>query len=182
VISKKNYHEIGKLITLAEKLGVNAIYFQPLELVGIEERSEVLVGDLTYEVLSQELNRALEVSQHHQVQTNLKSLLQKLPLYWNKYQMEMHSQDPRICILPWFSSYITVDGDVRPCCSFSQTRADMGNILTTSMTEIWNGEPYQYFREAMREGRRPYPICENCVPQTLGDIVKSSGILPGFLK
>jgi radical SAM protein with 4Fe4S-binding SPASM domain len=182
VMFKDNYHELAEIVELANKLGVDAIYFQPLELVGIEERYASLVGDLTYEDFAREILRALDIGRTCQVKTNLAAIYKKLPMYWKKYRMEMRRQDSRICIIPWFSMYVTVDGIVRPCCSFSQTYADIGNILQNNMKEIWNSERYQRFRKAIREGKRPYAICANCVPQNLGDIVKSSGILPGFLR
>jgi len=181
VMFKDNYHDVAQIVELADRLGINAIYFQPLELVNIEERYDLLVGDLRYEDFSREIDRALDISQRSQVSTNLQAIRAKLPTYWKKYRLETRLQDKRICILPWFSTYITVDGTVRPCCSFSQTRADMGNINQQEMEDIWNGETYQQFRDLMHQGKRPYKICENCVPQTLGDIIKSSGILPGFL-
>jgi len=90
---------------LADKLGVDAVYFQPLELVGIEERQELLVGDLAYEEFAREISHGLHVSQQHQVQTNLEAIYRRLPVYWKKYQMEMRQEDTRTCILPWFSSY-----------------------------------------------------------------------------
>jgi radical SAM protein with 4Fe4S-binding SPASM domain len=183
VMSKDNYHEIANMVELAEKLGINAIYFQPLELTGIEERRDLLVGNLTYEKLLQEITRALVVSQQHHVRTNLQDIHKKLPLYWNKYQMQTHSHDPnRICIVPWFSAYITLEGMVRPCCSCSQDYTNMGNILQNDIEDIWNGEKYQHFRKAIREGKRPFAICANCVPQTLTDIIRYSRILPGFLR
>ncbi|MBD3309305.1 radical SAM protein [candidate division KSB3 bacterium] len=182
VMSKANYQEIAATIELAAKLGVDAVYFQPLELVGIEDRYELLVGDLAYEDFAEEIRRALALSREQQVSTNLARISAQLPTYWDKYQMHTHSHATRICILPWFSTYITVDGIVRPCCSFSQTPADMGNILHSDLSEIWNGKPYQQFRKAIRAGNRPYQICKNCVPQTLTDILRSSDILPGFLK
>ena len=182
VMFKDNYHDIANIVELADRLGVNAIYFQPLDLVGIEERKDLLVGDLTYEDFSKEITRAFEINQRCQVKTNLQSIQEKLPTYWKKYQIESQKKDTRICILPWFSTYITVDGIVRPCCSFSHTKADMGNIIEQDMPEIWNGKRYQGFRKAIRSGKRPYDICANCVPQTMFDIVKTSGILPGFLR
>ncbi|MCP4371861.1 MAG: radical SAM protein [Deltaproteobacteria bacterium] len=181
VMSKDNYHEIADLVSLANQLGVDAIYFQPLELVGIEERYELLVGELTYEDFLKEITRALNIAKQYSANTNLQAIRQRLPLYWKKYQMKPHHEDRRKCILPWFSAYVTVEGFVRPCCSFSQTEANMGNIFENSIQEIWNGKKYQRFRKAIREGKRPYPICANCVPQTLTDIIRSSGILPGFL-
>ncbi|GAK57007.1 radical SAM domain protein, putative [Candidatus Vecturithrix granuli] len=183
VMSKDNYHEIGQTVELAHTLGVDAIYFQPLELVGIEERYDLLVGDLRYEDFEREVAQALHLSRTLRLNTNLHRIAAMLPTYWKKYQMDTRREDGRICILPWFSAYVTVEGFIRPCCSFSQTmNADMGNIFETDMPDIWNGEKYQQFRKLIRNGKRPYPICQNCVPQTLRDIMRLSDILPGFLK
>lgn len=181
VVSRDNYAELTQTVELAEKLGVDAIYFQPLGLFGIEERHEDLVGNLTYTELSQEMVRALRISQHSPVQTNLHVFYHKLPLYWKKYQMEVNRQK-RICLLPWFSAYITQEGEMRPCCTCLQEYTTMGNLLETPLEEVWNGEKYQQFRKMIREGERPFPVCKTCVPQTFGDIVRYSKILPGFLR
>lgn len=182
VVSKDNYAELAQTVELAGKLGVDAMYFQPLGLFGIEERHEALVGDLTYEALAQEMDRALHVSQHRSVHTNLHVFSHKLSLYWKKYQLEALGQKKQICLLPWFSAYITLEGDMRPCCTCLQEYTTMGNLLETPLEEIWNGKRYQQFRKAIREGKRPFPVCETCVPQTFADIVRYSKILPGFLK
>ena len=181
VISSYSYQEIAETIELAERMEVDAIYFQPLELNGIEERQNMLVGDLSYEKLSQEILRAIEASRRHQVQTNLSDIRRKLPLYWGKYQLETQQQK-RICPLPWFSAYVTHDGMVRPCCTCFQSSTNMGNLLENDFDEIWNGEKYQWFRKEIRAGKRPFEVCKNCVPRTLTDIVRYSKILPGFLR
>jgi radical SAM protein with 4Fe4S-binding SPASM domain len=184
VIFQGNYRELSATVALAARLGVDAIYFQPLELIGIEERSKALVGELTYQNLLHEIEHTLHMSWQYRVNTNLKVLFKNLPLYWKKYMLATHHHNPRICILPWFSTYITLDGTVHPCCSCS--RADpgtiMGNIFETPIQQIWNGKKYQNFRKAIRAGKRPYEICTNCVPQTFRDIINYSKILPGFLR
>jgi hypothetical protein len=58
----------------------------------------------------------------------------------------------------------------------------MGNVFETPFHKIWHGTRYQNFRRAIRAGKRPYPVCTNCVPETTLDILKSSRILPGFLR
>ncbi len=183
VMSKDNFHEMAATIELARKLGISAIYFQPLDLTGIEERQELLVGALTYEGLLQEIISAIKVSQQNQISTNLLDIRKKLPLYWRKYQMKTRDLDAaRICILPWFSAHITLEGMMRPCCSCFQNYTNMGNILQTDVQDVWNGEKYRHFRKVIREGKRPFAICKNCIPQTLFDILRYSKILPGFLK
>ena len=181
VVSQYNAGEMAATVQLAGTLGVDAVYFQPLEMVGIEQRKDRLVGDLRYDEFSQYIEHALNTARQFQVNTNLDGLQKNLPVYWDKYQPQGGQSNNRICILPWFSAYVTVDGFVRPCCSFSQTNVNLGNILTTDMLDIWNGKSYQHFRKAIRIGKRPYPICVNCVPQRFLDIVRASGVLPGFL-
>ena len=182
VITKDNYQEISDVIRLAERLGVNAVYFQILELVGIQERQEMLVGELQAEELFGHMKQTLQRTRNSPVHTNLPIILRKATSYWKKYQGPQEQSSHEQCIMPWFSAYITVDGYVRPCCAFSQTTGDMGNLFEDPMLKIWNGERYQRFRKAIKKGKRPYAICKNCVPQTLTDIFKSSDILPGFLK
>ncbi len=183
VVYRENYHEISAVIELAAQLGVKAIYFQPLQLTGIEERQAALVGDLTIDKLSQEIAKAITVSQHHRVKTNLQDFSRKLPLYWGRYQMRSHAQNTRRkCLLPWFSAYITLEGYMRPCCACLDEETNMGNLFENSLDEIWNGKKYQQLRKAFREGKRPLKQCQTCVPQTLGDMVRYSTILPGFLK
>ncbi len=181
VISNYSYQEMAETIELAQRMEVDAIYFQPLELNGIEERQTSLVGDVTSEKLFQEILRAIETSRRHQVQTNLSDIHRKLPLYWRKYQLETQQQK-RICPLPWFSAYVTHNGMVRPCCTCFQSSTNMGNLLEQDIDELWNGEKYQWFRQEIRTGKRPFDVCKNCVPRTLTDIVRYSKILPGFLR
>ncbi len=181
VISQENIHEIPLVLKLARDIGINAIFFQFLGLSGIEERQDMLVGGLTFESYQRALTDAIAHNRAYRVVTNLRDMLRKLPLYWQKYAsnaVEHH----RICLLPWFSSYITLNGDMRPCCACLYDYTTMGNLLETPLDEVWNGKKYQEFRRAIRGGKRPFPICETCVPQNLGDMIRYSKILPGFLR
>ncbi len=182
VMLKDNYREMAETVQLAAELGVHAVYFQPLDLIGIEAHYEELVGELQYEELAREIRRGIQMSQRYPVQTNLRLLHHNLPLYWKKYRLETRQSDRRKCILPWFSTYITVDGNMHPCCSCSQPNTIMGNLFEMPFEQIWNGTRYQEFRRAIRAGQRPYKICTNCVPDTLSDILKLSRILPGFFR
>lgn len=194
VVSQHNYQEMAETVKLAEKLGVPAIYFQPLDLFGLEDRRTDLVGDLTIGVLTYEIRRALRASQHTQVQTNLQDFLRRMPDYWRKYQLQPQQQAQQemqglsykrlfsTCLLPWFSAYITVNGDMRPCCTCLQTDTSMGNVLDMSVDAVWNGERYQQLRQLFRDGKRPFPVCETCVPKTLTTLLRYATLLPGFIR
>jgi radical SAM protein with 4Fe4S-binding SPASM domain len=200
VVSQQNYREIAETIELAQKLGVQAIYFQPLDLFGLEDRHTDLVGDLSADALSYEIRRALRVehtlrkTQHTQVQTNLQDFLRRLPDYWGKYQMQLQRQRQcgvhdllrsrlfKTCLLPWFSAYITVNGDMRPCCTCWQSDTSMGNLFDMPVEAVWNGERYQQLRQIFREGNRPFPVCKTCVPKTLTSLLRYATLLPRFVK
>ena len=181
VISQENIDEIPRVLQLADTLGIDAIFFQFLWLLGIEERRETLIGGLTFERYQHALKDAIAASRACRVTTNLRDMQRKLPLYWQKYQstsVEHH----RICLLPWFSAYITQEGDMRPCCTCLHDYTTMGNLLESPLNEVWNGQKYQEFRRAIKAGKRPFPICETCVPQNVGDMLRYSRILPGFMR
>jgi radical SAM protein with 4Fe4S-binding SPASM domain len=63
--------------------------------------------------------------------------------YWNRDQ-DIKS----LCNQPLTTAMILQNGDVMPCCvlenKYSQT---MGNIMQSSLEDIWNGEKYKLFRE-----------------------------------
>jgi MoaA/NifB/PqqE/SkfB family radical SAM enzyme len=181
VVSRDNYTELAQTVELAEQLRIDAIYFQPLGLYGNEEMQEELVGDMTRTLLEQEIHRALEVDARTHVSTNLRTFLKQLPLHWNRYQLQAQ-QHARMCLLPWFSAYVTLEGSMRPCCTCLHEYTNMGNLLDSPLDEVWNGGKFQQFRKAIRGGARPFPVCETCIPQTLTDIANYSKILPGFLK
>lgn len=183
VVQKENFKEMTEVVEIAHNIGVEAIYFQPLEMIDIVERKDSIVGDMSKEELLSEFKRAYNAANAYDVPTNLKSLIDDIDTFWKKYVEVGVQNERRICALPWLSTYITVDGDVLPCCSFSTTpEGAMGNIFREDFMDIWNKEKYRKFRKAIREGKRPYRICQNCVPKTLWDMVKYSRISPGFLK
>lgn len=182
VIQQANYREIAGVVKLASDLGVDAINFQILEITGIEDRADELVGNMSYDDLMKSLEEGQLLSKELSVLTNLEQVIRKMPDYWKKYSSNVGT--PEKCILPWFSTYIDVDGNLKPCCTFGLTftEADMGNLLTDGIEEAWNGEKYKKFRDSIKDGTVPYVVCKRCHPQTAKDIIEMSKILPGFLK
>ncbi|MBE9536065.1 MAG: radical SAM protein [Proteobacteria bacterium] len=181
VIQNSNYKEIAGVVRLAHNKGVDAVNFQILELGGVEERREDLIGGMTLDSLRNSLNEGRVVAEELGVRSNLKQTIRKLPEYWEKYTKRRGC--PRLCILPWFSTYVDIDGNMRPCCSFGLTftEVNMGNILTDGIEGSWNSERYRQFRKSIKDGTVPFLICKTCIPQTPRDIIEMAKILPGFL-
>lgn len=185
---KDNYRELTPLIRLAKDLEVDAIYFQALELTDFEEHTDELMGDLKGEDLKNQINTALEEAKALNVSTNLDDIAKDFEDYWRKYQWgkdKEHAQmltTKQICLLPWFAIYITVDGEVKPCCRFSREAISFGNLFEKPFDEIWNGARFRKFRQSIKSGRLDYNVCRDCVIKDFGNILKLRNILPGILK
>ncbi|MBK8254113.1 MAG: radical SAM protein [Polyangiaceae bacterium] len=72
-------------------------------------------------------------------------------------------RDPEvICVTPWTTMEIVdPDGRVRQCCS-TWTKGDRGNAQKALLSEVWNGEGYQFARRVMAQktvGDLCEPIC-----------------------
>jgi Fe-coproporphyrin III synthase len=62
-----------------------------------------------------------------------------------------------ICNAPWVSSVVEVDGSVRPCF-FHQS---IGNVNSSTLEEVINGEAAQAFRHSLNVSENP--TCQRCV-------------------
>jgi MoaA/NifB/PqqE/SkfB family radical SAM enzyme len=68
-----------------------------------------------------------------------------------------------------FNLYLTWDGQVRACaCRFAEAENEdgkddlyLGNIMESSLTEIWLGSEIKRLRSSFREGNLPL-VCRNC--------------------
>ena len=71
-----------------------------------------------------------------------------------------------LCRRPWTVMYITANGRALPCCiaPFSQRGYEhytLGDATQDTLRDIWNGVPYQDFREALLSDHPP-AACANC--------------------
>jgi radical SAM protein with 4Fe4S-binding SPASM domain len=166
---KENIAELPDLVRLAARLGIGEVYLQRLvfydkgHTIGLarEEQSlydltDTYAEDITAECerLSQELGVRLEASGA----TNPRNSLtqdQTDPAPW------------RACQRPWTVTYVTVNGNILPCCIAPFATGDyqsiiLGNLFARSFSEIWNGERYQEFRSGLQSLQVPSDACAKC--------------------
>lgn len=184
VLQHDNIQEIPDLVDVAAGLGANSVYYQPLETLLISERKGELTEGITIELLSEKLREARDKAKAAGIGSNAGVLLGSLPSYFRKYEEGVPESPPtRVCLLPWFSCYITVEGDVRPCCSFGEGESlVMGNVFEEDFDAIWNNEKYRRFRQDSVDRKLSYTVCRNCTPNRLRDFLSLTSVLPGFLK
>lgn len=173
-VQSGNVGELVDIVELASRLEVSTVYFQHLEFTGMEDSKPALVGDLDFATLSKNLNAASRTARSRNVRTNLAVWLRDLDAYVDRMRPGGDCRpNRRTCFFPWFSTYVQVNGDVKPCPHFMFTPAEgcMGNVLREPFESIWRGPAYRELRRALRARRRPYAPCESCVPERLSSLV-----------
>ena len=68
----------------------------------------------------------------------------------------------RGCLRMWTTAVITTDGDVVPCCYDKNASHVMGNISNQSFSDIWLGQGYRSFRDAVMKDHSMVDICRQC--------------------
>lgn len=66
------------------------------------------------------------------------------------------------CPWLWYSLVVQVNGDVVPCCRDPRGEFVVGNLLTQSLDEIWNGKPLVEFRRRVLSDQASVSICRLC--------------------
>lgn len=72
-------------------------------------------------------------------------------------------KDRQVCPEPFFFLCVDPRGEVMPCWMDWSNAAVVGNLMDTSLFDIWNGKPLQEFRLQHLAGKRKsIPVCSNC--------------------
>ena len=67
------------------------------------------------------------------------------------------------CAMLWQSTHILYNGDVSACCRDYNGELIVGNIFNQSITEIWNGDIYNKYRNMhLRKDVAKIPSCRDC--------------------
>jgi radical SAM protein with 4Fe4S-binding SPASM domain len=75
----------------------------------------------------------------------------------------------RQCLLPWESPFVDKDGRVFPCCrASSEPSALLGELRHQTLREVWRGDPYETFRNALLDGNPMPEACRGCNAAPLG--------------
>jgi MoaA/NifB/PqqE/SkfB family radical SAM enzyme len=163
LIQDRNYEEIPAFIRFAYRLGADAAIFLSLDLYGIESRGPSLLESLQLDKLLRLLNRARIVASRMGLPTNIDLLLGSTMVLRHRYGRVPLPGSAR-CLRPWLSTYVTVDGCIRPCSRYAYDReATLGRVEEGSgFMETWNGPAYGRLRRELRQGCPSLLACKEC--------------------
>jgi len=162
---KETIGQLPDFVRLAHDLGVGEVYLQRLvyfpdgqglarDRSALFEQTDAAEAEAirAAEALAHSLGVAFNASGAGEPEASLKKKGAGRP--WS------------LCRRPWTLMYVTAHGRMLPCCiaPFSMRGYDsftLGDATQQSLREIWNGERYRKFREALVSDKPP-PSCANC--------------------
>jgi radical SAM protein with 4Fe4S-binding SPASM domain len=69
----------------------------------------------------------------------------------------------RICLAPWTTMSVLVDGRVVPCCEDYDGKYVLGDLNKDSLSSIWNGKEMSRLRKALLKRRKgDIELCKDC--------------------
>lgn len=160
---RDNIEEIPGLVPLATRVGARAIHLQRLVYngLGLATAEQSLYGRLqAREAALLEATRAaahaagVEFSASGATEPEVSLTPDDAARPWSA------------CRRPWTLVYVTVHGNVLPCCIAPWITEDyhgivLGNLFERRLTDIWWGERYVGFRQAIQTDEPPEP-CRGC--------------------
>lgn len=162
LLLERNLHEAVPFVREARQAGADGIVFLPVDLLGIEERTADLVGALRGEDVARTVREAGRAAEAEGVRSNAELLLDPPFLLAHRYGGGPLPGGKR-CLRPWFSTFVTVDGEVRPCSRYAyEPQAGLGSLRASSFSSIWNGAPYRAVRRGLAAGRLVHEPCGRC--------------------
>ena len=151
VVSHMNYSEMEDVAKLASELRVDELGFVEVENWYIPSQKEFAA--------SSEFIRAAR-EKHEEIELKVSEIRKK----YKNLEIVFLSSAKRKRTCPWsfYSTFITVDGYLTPCCiKMDKDAFYFDNIFDKSFMEVWNSEKMKQFREANIKDL-PNPVCDLC--------------------
>ncbi len=164
---QENVRELPQVAQFAAEAGIAELYVQRLVYFGeglaVEDQS--LFGRQTSEE-RESLALTAQICRQHGISLATSGGGQVGAEGTPEAQTALDEEQPwQACTRPWRLMYVQANGDVSPCCFAPFTGEDggpiLGNVFQESIEQVWQGQPYQQFRQAFLS-RKPPQCCEGC--------------------
>jgi MoaA/NifB/PqqE/SkfB family radical SAM enzyme len=168
-VQKANHRHLRQTVDAARALGVDSISFLAADLTSEafnrpliwpgEKQSEIGLNLKEVSALEEEIEQLIvqcEAAIDHKYIAESASKLRRIARRFREHLGQLTPQAP-VCNAPWVSAVVEVDGSVRPCF-FHRT---IGNITSSTLEEVINGEAAQEFRQSL--DMENDATCRRCV-------------------
>jgi len=134
LVFRHNQNQVKPIKKLGKTLGVNRVHIKSAQIYNFNEKTATIPTKAKYS------RYVLNSQNQSQLKSKLKNSCRRL----------------------WFSSVITTDGDILPCCFDKHADHPMGNITQQLFSAIWKNNLYNNFRKKVLTNRGGIGICRNC--------------------
>jgi radical SAM protein with 4Fe4S-binding SPASM domain len=134
LVVKPNEHQIPEVYALAQSLGVDGVQLKTAQIYDYKQGSPLIPTIDKYS------RYALQNDGTYKIKNALDNS----------------------CWRMWQSCVITWDGKVVPCCFDKDAHYVLGDLQQQTFKEIWQGAPYQEFRQQLLVSRSQIEMCKNC--------------------
>jgi MoaA/NifB/PqqE/SkfB family radical SAM enzyme len=168
-VQRANHRHLRETVDAARGLGLDSISFLAADLTSQafnrpliwpgERQSEIGLNLEEAKALEEEIEQLIleyEAAINHKYIVESAAKLRKIGRRFREHLGQLPAVAP-ICNAPWVSAVVEVDGSVRPCF-FHRT---IGNITSSTLEEVINGEAAQKFRQSL--DMEADPTCRRCV-------------------
>lgn len=134
---KHNEHQIPEIKKLAKEIGVDELGIKTAQIYDYQTSDEFIPEN-------EKLSRYSKTDDGYKIKNKLLNQ----------------------CWRMWRGSVITWDGLVVPCCFDKDATHRFGNVSKQTFKDVWKGEQYNSFRNAILKSRKEIDICTNCTEGT----------------
>ena len=170
VLMKSNIHELPDLLRLAKQLGVahvTASHLVPYSELDMTNETLHHHHELANSYLTQARQCAQELALSFDAPPNFPEPSEQTEKFSaSADQTSVNAVERLECYWPYRELLIRPDGNVHPCCYWYEDTS-MGNFMTQSFQEIWEGSTYQQLRNEL-SSHAFRPTCETCPGMVAG--------------
>lgn len=160
VLMNRNGRELTKIMNFVYQLGVDFLLIKGLNTAYFEPSKLQYAGDEFDDAFS--LSEALK-SKGFDIQFSFPHKDKKQPR----------------CHWPWMATFVTVNGDITPCCNCPDPMTlSFGNLFEQRFLEIWNNQRYRDFRTRLR--KEIPSLCSSCPDHSFDYLREQPMISPVF--
>ena len=137
IVFKHNEHQLPEIKRLAKEIGVDELGIKTAQIYDYKTSDDFIPTN-------EDLARYRKTDTGYEVKNKLLNQ----------------------CWRMWRGSVITWDGLVVPCCFDKDATHRFGDVSNQHFKEVWKGERYNSFRQAILKSRKEIDICTNCTEGT----------------
>jgi MoaA/NifB/PqqE/SkfB family radical SAM enzyme len=164
VVMRENYQELPEMVRLAGELGATDLVPMPVDEKG--PRKKRLSRERIREYNRHVAPRVLELRERYGFSTDSRLVY---PFGVTDEEVKLSSKglysrgqfERQACLAPWLHTFFAWNGDAYLCCMTNGRMDPLGNVGTSSVREVFEGEGYRKIREQFRAGRH-LGSCARC--------------------